>query len=123
MLHIIDLRMSQTNEMTPLHDQALLESLIKRTVDNTKYDPIVIIRFTATWCGPCKRIDTQALLNLSDQIKWYVCDLDENDYSPGYCGVKTIPCFLAIVNGVPQPLFQSSDTMKVAEWIKGGFKQ
>jgi thioredoxin-like negative regulator of GroEL len=109
--------------MTPLHDQALLESLIKRTVDNTKYDPIVIIKFYANWCGPCKRIDTQLLLSLSDQIKWYVCDLDENNYSPGYCGVKTIPCFLAIVNGVPQPLFQSSDTMKVAEWIKGGFKQ
>jgi len=27
------------------------------------------------------------------------------------------------VNGVPQKLFQSSDTMKVAEWIMGGFKQ
>ena len=109
--------------MTPLHDQALLESLIKRTVDNTKYDPIVLIRFTASWCKPCKRIDVQALLNLSDQIKWYVCDIDEQEYSAGYAGVQTIPCFLAIVNGVPQPLFQSSDTMKVAEWIKGGFKK
>jgi hypothetical protein len=29
---------------------------------------------------------------------------------------------LAIVNGKPQPLFQSSDTLKVAEWMKGGFK-
>ena len=108
--------------MIPLLSQKFFESLIKRAVDNTKYDPIVIIRFTATWCGPCKRIDTPTLLNLSSQIKWYVCDLDENEYTPGYAGVKTIPCFLAIVNGVPQPIFQSSDTMKVAEWIKGGFK-
>ena len=108
--------------MTPLPSQEFFESLIKRTADNTNYDPITIIRFTASWCNPCKRINTQTLLNLSDQIKWYVCDIDENDYTPGYCGVKTIPCFLAIVNGVPQPLFQSSDTMKVAEWIKGGFK-
>ncbi len=52
-----------------------------------------------------------------------MCDLDDNDYTPGYCGVRAIPAFLAIVNGVPQPIFQSSDTMKVIEWIKGGFKQ
>ena len=29
---------------------------------------------------------------------------------------------MAILNGVPQPIFQSSDTMKVVEWMKGGFK-
>lgn len=87
------------------------------------HDPICIIRFKAEWCGPCKKIDTNFLLSLSNQIKWYECDLDENDYTPGYCGVQKIPAFLAIVNGVPQPIFQCSDTMKVAEWMKGGFKQ
>ncbi len=50
-------------------------------------------------------------------------DIDENDYTPGYCGVKKIPAFLAIVNGVPQPIFQCSNTMKIAEWMKSGFKQ
>ena len=108
--------------MTPLLNQEQFEELIKKN-PNKKPDPISIVRFHATWCGPCKRIDTNALLSLSDKIKWYECDLDENDYTPGYCGVKSIPAFLAIVNGVPQPIFQSSDTMKVAEWIKGGFKQ
>lgn len=112
--------MSDPRKMTPLPNQEFFESLIQK---NVPHDPIVLIKFTATWCGPCKRIDTNLLLSLSDRIVWYECDLDENDYTPGYCGVKTIPCFLAIVNGVPQPIFQSSDTMKVAEWIKGGFKQ
>jgi hypothetical protein len=106
--------------MIPLPSQEFFESLIKKGVP---HDPIAIIRFSAGWCQPCKRIDTNALLNLSNQIKWYMCDLDDNDYTPGYCGVRAIPAFLAIVNGVPQPIFQSSDTMKVIEWIKGGFKQ
>jgi thioredoxin-like negative regulator of GroEL len=83
----------------------------------------VLIKFKASWCVPCKKINTELLLSLSNQIKWYECDLDENDYTPGYCGIQKIPAFLAIVNGVPQPVFYSSDTMKVAEWIKGGFKQ
>jgi thioredoxin-like negative regulator of GroEL len=81
-----------------------------------------MVRFGASWCGPCQRLDTQALLKVNPQITWYYCDLDENDYTPGYCGVKTIPSFLAIMKGSPQPLFQSSDTAKVTAWIQNGCK-
>ena len=102
--------------MIRLPSQEFFESLIAK---NVPHDPIVLIKFTANWCVPCKRIDMNVLLGLSSQIKWYECDLDENDYTPGYCGVKTIPAFLAILNGNVKPIFASSDTLKVAEWIKG----
>ena len=91
------------------------------TLLSGKY-PIAMVKFGATWCGPCKRIDKDMLLGLSDKIVWYDCDLDENEETPAYCGVSTIPSFLAIVNGVPQPLFQSSDTRQVVAWMQGGFK-
>jgi thiol-disulfide isomerase/thioredoxin len=107
--------------MIPLLNQEFFESLIKKNPP-VPHDPIVLIWFSATWCKPCKNINAQYLLNLSDKIKWYKCDIDENDYTPGYAGVRQIPAFLAIVNGQVQPLFVSSDTMKVAEWMKGGFK-
>jgi len=81
-----------------------------------------MIKFGAPWCGPCKLVDVGYLMGLSNKIIWYECDIDENDYTPGYCGVQKIPAFLAIVNGVAQPLFQSSNTAKIAEWMKGGFK-
>jgi thioredoxin-like negative regulator of GroEL len=108
--------------MIPLQSQEQFESFLIRNVPK-QVDPIVVIRFTASWCGPCKRIDVNSLLSLSDKIKWYECDIDKNDYTAGYCGVRSIPCFLAILNGKPQPLFTSSDTQKVIDWIKGGFKQ
>lgn len=113
--------MSAPREMIPLLSQEFFESLIRKNPP-VPHDPIVIIKFGATWCNPCKKIDKDFLLNLSDKIKWYDCDIDENDYTMGYCGIRQIPAFLAIVNGNVQPIFVSSDTMKVAEWIKNGFK-
>jgi len=114
---------SQThNEMTPLQDQIMFESLIKKN-PSKPHDPRIVIAFTASWCGPCKRVNKSYLMELDNQIKWYLCDVDENEYTVGYCGVRSIPAFLAIVNGQAQPLFVSSDTMAVAQWIKGGFKQ
>ena len=107
--------------MIPLPSQEFFESLIKKNPPKP-HDPVAIILFTASWCGPCKRLDKDFLVGLSDKIKWYICDIDENDYTFGYCGGKSIPAFLAIVNGNAQPLFVSSDTMKVAQWMKGGFK-
>lgn len=110
------------HQIQKLPSQEFFESLIKKNPP-IPHSPIILIKFGASWCGPCKKIDINYLIGLSDKIKWYECDVDENDYTPGYCGVKGIPAFLAIVNGQPQPLFVSSDTMKVAEWMKGGFKQ
>jgi len=107
--------------MIPLPNQEFFESLIKKNPPKP-HAPIVVILFTASWCGPCKRLDKDFIIGLSDKIKWYICDVDKNDYTPGYCGIKGIPAFLAIINGQVQQLFVSSDTMKVAEWMKGGFK-
>ncbi len=112
--------------MTPLHDQELLESLLasrnNKNEQTKKFDPIVIIYFSASWCGPCNRIELHKLLSLSDKIKWYLCDVDDNDYSPGYCGVKSIPSFLAILNGQAQPLYSNSNTESIISWMKNGFK-
>lgn len=109
------------HQIQKLPSQEFFESLIKKNPP-IPHAPIIIILFTASWCGPCKRLDKDFLVSLSDKIKWYICDVDENDYTPGYCGIKGIPAFLAIVNGQVQPLFVSSDTIKVAEWMKSGFK-
>lgn len=109
--------------MIPLPSQEFFESLLKKN-PSKPHEPIVIVLFSAEgWCKPCQRLDKQMLLGLSDKIKWYKCDIDENDYTPGFAGIRSVPTFLAIVNGQPQPLFTCSDTLKVAQWIKSGFKQ
>jgi thioredoxin-like negative regulator of GroEL len=77
-----------------------------------------LIYFTANWCAPCKKLDWNVLLPSLDTCDVYKCDISENTYTPGYCGVKSIPSFLFMLPGKKlEPLFQSSDTTKVSEWI------
>ena len=82
----------------------------------TKY-PIAIIKFGATWCGPCKRIDKDMLLGLSEHIVWYDCDLDKNEDTPAYCGVSSIPCFLAIVNVINDNNNNESNIITIGDFI------
>jgi thioredoxin-like negative regulator of GroEL len=84
---------------------------------------MVVVRFTASWCAPCKRVDTERLLGLSPDIKWYIADIDEGDntYTLGYCGLQQIPGFMAIKEGVPQAPLQSSNTDHILAWLKKTF--
>jgi thiol-disulfide isomerase/thioredoxin len=82
--------------MIPLPSQEFFESLIQK---NIPHDPIVIILFTASWCGPCGKLDKNYLVGLSDKIKWYKCDIDVNKYTLGYCGLTKIPSFAFIKDG------------------------
>jgi thioredoxin-like negative regulator of GroEL len=82
-----------------------------------RFNPLVVVYFTAKWCGACKRLDIPTLCQIRRDAMWYKCDVDDNTYTPGYCGVRTIPSFQAIVNGKPVPLFSSSDNAAVANWL------
>ncbi len=102
----------------PLEDQLVLESLLSRGNPNYKPAfPIVVIYFTASWCRACKAVSIPELMSLRSDIKWYKCDVDDNQYSPSYCGVSAIPAFQAIVNGVPLQLMPTSDMGKLREFI------
>jgi len=74
------------------------------------------VYFGATWCGPCKRIDTDILDTMSG-VEWLKCDVDQNNYTPGYCGVRSIPSFLVVSNGKVTGPIQQSDTVTVIQWV------
>ena len=77
-----------------------------------------LIYFTASWCGPCKKLDWDVLFPLLKGVDVYKCDVSENTYTPGYCGVKSIPSFMVLKPAkVISPVFQSSDTKAVGEWL------
>lgn len=115
-------RQTQNMVMTPLPDQQLFEALLGKTFDEriTQIPKITVVYFTADWCGACKRIDWPLIEKTLEgkKITWFKCDVDMNDYTLGYCGMKSIPSFVCILNGGFKSKLSSSNTEAIIEWIK-----
>jgi thiol-disulfide isomerase/thioredoxin len=99
--------------MNPL-TQDTLEALLQFNDPS----PLVIVYFTAKWCGPCNRVRLQEVVSARPDAKWYLCDVDENDYSLGYCGGSSIPAWLPIVKGKAGSLYVQSNMEAILYWIK-----
>jgi thiol-disulfide isomerase/thioredoxin len=105
--------------LLPLTNHEEFERLYNPPPDQKVSYPI-LINFTANWCGPCKRVDWDFLLQeFGDQFAAiYKCDVDQNKYTPGFCGARSIPAWL-IIKGPKkvEGTIQISDTAKIATWI------
>jgi thioredoxin-like negative regulator of GroEL len=111
--------------MTLLPDHEYFEALLaKREDDRLKsLPPFVVVYFTARWCGACKRLDLPKIVSGFPTVTFFKCDIDENDYTAGFCGIRSIPSFVAIKRGKFLESFGSSDTQAVGEWIYAVFQK
>jgi len=85
--------------MKYLMTQEEFEVLIGRAepTDELPYNPApTVVYFTATWCGPCRSVRPDELEEGLKGVQWLKCDVDQNQYTPGYCQVRSIPTFLVI---------------------------
>jgi thioredoxin-like negative regulator of GroEL len=109
--------------MIPLQTQGQFEDLLKPIGTNGKPAArAVVVYFTASWCGACKLIDFDKLIKtVPIPIVWYKCDIDENKYTLGYCGLSKIPSFVLIKDGKFLGKFTSSDIGMIFDMLEQGF--
>ena len=106
------------DEMTLLQTQEEFETLLGRVPTEKPIPNFVIVYFTAQWCKACKKLDLKAIQEVAKQATWLKCDIDKNDYTAGYCGIRSIPTFLVIQDKKVVGQLQDSRTEKVVEWLK-----
>ena len=105
--------------MKLLENHEQFEQLIGRApceYENTLPD-LVVIWFSAQWCGPCKKIDVELLENRFSAT-WLKCDIDRNDYTTGYCGLRSIPSFLVVYKKKILGTKSSSNTQEILAWLE-----
>lgn len=86
--------------------------------EGTTAPPFSVIYFTATWCGACRRLNLPALEAALPEVNWLKCDVDQNNYTGGYCGVRSIPSFIIVKNKKVSEIFQSTSNDAVEKWIR-----
>mmetsp|Transcript_47569 Transcript_47569/g.110319 ORF Transcript_47569/g.110319 Transcript_47569/m.110319 type:complete len:105 (-) Transcript_47569:404-718(-) len=58
-------------------------------------DKLVVVDFTATWCGPCQRMSPiiEKLAAEFPNIVFVKVDVDENEETAAHCGISAMPTF------------------------------
>jgi putative thioredoxin len=77
----------------------------RRDVLEASLDGVVLVRFTATWCGPCKQlapIIDRAIASVADpRVRQVVIDIDENRLIAEQFRIQSVPTVYAFIGGRP----------------------
>lgn len=103
--------------MKYLLTQNEFEMLIGKKEATEHLVDLSVVYFTATWCGACTRLNLPEI-ELAFKAEWLKCDIDKNDYTAGYCGIRSIPTFLVVYKKKIVGTLSSSNTKEVISWLQ-----
>ena len=83
-------------------------------------DKLVVIDFTATWCGPCQMIAPkfQALSEEFGDVVFYKVDVDDNTETTEECRIQCMPTFQYFKNKAKIDSVEGADIAKLRSKVE-----
>jgi len=91
------------------------------TIRNEESDRLVVLDFTATWCGPCQRIApayAEMADHYSDRALLVKVDVDELPELAAELGVSSMPTFLFFRDGEQVDMMRGADEQGLRSLIE-----
>ena len=82
---------------------------------------LVVVDFTASWCGPCQRIApryAELAEELADDALLVKVDVDENAELAARMGVQVLPTFIVLRDGEEVAKMSGADPAKLEALVK-----
>jgi len=83
-------------------------------------DHLIIVKASATWCGPCKRIkkDFFTMFNdLPDNVILIELDIDDADDVAHFLKIKKVPTIMNFIDGQPMDIYTTSDITHIKQFF------
>ena len=84
------------------------------------YD-FMIVKFTASWCGPCKRINPtfeHYFLQLPEEFICAIVDIDEGKSLANSLRIKSVPTFMSYIKGECKDINVGANEDKLFSFFK-----
>lgn len=87
--------------------------------EHVKKHEVVIVKFKAEWCGPCKRVapHIDKLMEKYNKINYVVVDVDDGSNIASYLKIRSIPTIISYVNGDIHEFLSSSDEGEITAFF------
>ena len=87
--------------------------------NHVKNHEVVIVKFKAEWCGPCKKVapHIKTLMETYNKINYVEVDVDDGSNIASYLKIRSIPTIISYVNGDIHEILSSSNTSDIATFF------
>ena len=87
--------------------------------EHVKKHEVVIVKFTADWCGPCRRVapHIHSLMETYNKINYVVVDVDEGSNIASFLKIRSIPTIISYINGDIHEILPSSDENEITKFF------
>lgn len=87
--------------------------------NHVKNHEVVIVKFKAEWCGPCKKVapHIKTLMETFNKINYVEVDVDDGSNIASYLKIRSIPTIISYVNGDIHEILSSSNTTEITNFF------